>query len=85
MSQDTPEQARILRMKGAGAARKVRKVFPEGTRVAARAGARISEVHGTVVRHVPGLNAQGGYLLVTWDNGNTGRHGAISLVREDSI
>lgn len=69
---DTPQQARILRTNHT--ARYVRAKFPAGTRVASRAG-----VTGTVTRHVPGTNAQGGYIVVAWDNGRTGRHSACAL------
>lgn len=76
---DTAQQKRILRT--SATARKVRQRFPAGTRVRAR----VSSVEGTVVRHVPGLNAQGGYLVVQWDDGplgpRQGRHGPISVER----
>jgi hypothetical protein len=76
MSQDTPQQKAILRQ--SATARKVRKMYPEGTRVAAT----VSDMRGTVKRHVPGTNAQGGYLVVEWDSGNTGRCGAAGLMKE---
>lgn len=68
---DTPQQRAILRQ--SAAARKARARFPEGTRVDSGAA------HGTVVRHVPGNNAQGGTIVVRWDNGTIGRHSAIML------
>lgn len=71
-----PQQQHILRQ--SATARKVRALFPEGTRVTMRPG---EGVQGTVVRHVPGLNAQGGYLVVQWDHGVTGRHSAVSLFK----
>lgn len=70
---DTPQQRRALRSNKA--ARWVRKNFPEGTRVTS------GVMNGTVTRHVPGLNAQGGHLVVEWDNGVTGRTGAINVRR----
>ena len=42
-------------------------MFPEGTRVQGAPGAQ-----GTVIRHVPGMNAQGGHLVVQWDSGQVG-------------
>jgi hypothetical protein len=73
---DTPQQRRALRSNKA--ARFVRKNFPAGTRVTS------GVMEGTVIRHVPGLNAQGGHLVITWDNGHTGNHGAISIRRVDN-
>lgn len=74
--QDTPQQRHTLRTHRTS--QLVRRDFPAGTRVRARASSEM----GTVQRHVPGLNAQGGYLLVKWDrNGVVGRHGAIGLER----
>lgn len=73
---DTPQQRAALRQ--SRTARKVRERFPEGTRVTAGAG------EGTVKRHVPQGNAQGGHLVVLWDNGVTGRHSPIALRRVDS-
>lgn len=63
---DTPQQKLALRTNPT--ARKVRALFPEGTRVMG-----VPAVYGTVQRHVPGLNALGGYLVVKWDTGTTGR------------
>lgn len=75
---DTPQQKVALRTNPA--AQRVRKAFPVGTRVVGRDAAEPRPV-GTVKRHVPGTNAQGGYLVVEWPNGEAGRHGAISLER----
>lgn len=58
---DTPAQKRILR--SSATARKVRQNFPAGTRIRSSAGTT-----GTVLRHVPGLSADGGYLVIQWDN-----------------
>jgi hypothetical protein len=75
---DTTQQKAILRQ--CPNARYTRKRWPVGTRVTARMkDDKPGPVEGTVKRHVPGTNAQGGYLVVEWDNGNTGRHGPISL------
>lgn len=82
--EDTTQQARLLRTHPQS--KKVRREFYPGTRVvvvpvrgeAPRPGAQ----HGEVVRHVPGLNSQGGYLLVRWDSGREGRVGAINLIPE---
>lgn len=80
---DTPQHKAILRQ--CPAAQKVRKRFPRGTRVhAARHDLQgrtvsLSVRGGTIQRHVPGTNAQGGYLVVLWDNGTTGRHSAMAL------
>ncbi len=68
---DTPQQKSILRR--SRTARKVRAMYPEGTRVTS------GKAEGTVRRHVPGTNAQGGYLVVEWDSGYTGRISAISI------
>lgn len=76
---DTPSQKRTLRQ--SKTARKVRAMYPEGTRVTA--AGHETGLDGTVVRHVPGLNAQGGHLVVRWDNGSEGRHSAISLRKVD--
>jgi hypothetical protein len=75
---DTPYQAALLRR--SRASQRTRKRFPAGTRVAAIISGTVSDHYGTVERHVPGIDAQGGYLLVTWDaNGITGRHTPINL------
>lgn len=74
---DTPQQAAILRSPQGRAARKVRAKFPAGTRVTA--AGRDTGLEGTVRRHVPMTNAQGGTLVVEWDNGTEGRHSAIAL------
>ena len=72
---DTPQQRVALRTNEA--ARKVRKRFPAGTRVTA--AGHDTGLQGTVTRHVPGMNAQGGHLTVLWDNGTEGRHSAVAL------
>jgi hypothetical protein len=76
--QDNAQDKRVLRSGGGAKARLVRERFPAGTRVTPRTP---TGQQGTVTRHVPGINAQGGYLVVLWDNGVTGRHGPISLER----
>lgn len=73
---DTPQQQAAL--KQSKTARKVRAQFPPGTRVSS------GKVEGTVVRHVPAVNAQGGHLTVRWDNGTEGRHSPISVTRVES-
>jgi hypothetical protein len=71
---DTPEQRRILR--SSKKARKTRGRFPAGTRVVGVVGGET----GTVRRHVPCLDSQGGYLVVRWDRtGHEGRVGPITV------
>lgn len=67
-------------------ARKVAAKFKPDTRVVRTDGTSIDPttvrkgtLEGTVVRHVPTTNAQGGTIVVAWDNGTTGRHSAGSL------
>lgn len=72
----TPQQAAILRQ--SKPSQRARKRFPVGTRVAMRPGAA---VQGTVIRHVPGTDAQGGYFVVQWDHGPIGRHTASALYK----
>lgn len=79
-SQDSDYDKRILRSNKS--AQTTRRRFPSGTRVVPREASDATNV-GTVKRHVPGINAQGGYLVVEWDNGTTGRHGPISLKRHE--
>jgi hypothetical protein len=75
---DTPQQAHIVRTNRA--ARKVRAMFAPGTRVMGREFADDSgKPVGVVQYHVAQSNAQGGILVVLWDNGTVGRHGPISL------
>jgi hypothetical protein len=74
---DTAQQAQALRRNPV--ARSVRRTFPTGTRVEGWAGSGPTGALGTVKRHVPQNNAQGGYLVIRWDNGETGRHSAISV------
>jgi hypothetical protein len=50
-----------------------RKRFPTGTRVTT------GQMVGVVKRHVPGGNSQGGYLIVEWENGVTGRMSPIAV------
>ena len=76
-SRDTEQQKVALR--NTAAARKVRERFPVGTRITGRVGGQF----GTVERHVPGTDAQGGVLVVKWDNGITGRTVAGSLIRAE--
>jgi hypothetical protein len=75
---DTPQQAHIVRTNRA--ARKVRAIFAPGTKVMGREFADDSgKPVGVVQYHVPQSNAQGGIIVVLWDNGTVGRHGPISL------
>lgn len=78
--QDTPEQRRTLRV--SKSAQNAREIFPAGTPVAGRVGGQT----GVVKRHVPGVNAQGGYLLVEWESGTTGRTqpAAITPIKENN-
>jgi len=71
--QDTPQQKAILRQNRSAQA--ARKKFPVGTRVEPERGGP----SGVVKRHVPGNNAQGGKVIVEWENGKTGTHGPIAL------
>jgi hypothetical protein len=73
----TSQQAAALRHNPV--ARSVRLAFPVGARVEGLAGSGPTGALGTVKRHVVQNNAQGGYLVVKWDNGEVGRHSAISL------
>jgi hypothetical protein len=62
------------------AAKVVARKFPVGTRVTADHPSNVGQFPiGTVVRLVPGLDAQGGYIVVEWPNGQRGRHTAIAL------
>lgn len=64
-------------------ARRVRDMFPVGSRVAGWGGTppRASNVHGTIMRHLPAYNGQGGSFVVAWDNGYTGHASPIALIR----
>lgn len=68
---DTPQQKAVLRQNKT--ARKVRAMYPQGTRVTT------GIMEGTVYRHVPHTNAQGGVVVVDWDNGIRGRIGPIAI------
>jgi hypothetical protein len=68
-SQDTKQQRAILRQNKA--ARWVRKTYPAGTRVTSAHYDGLPV--GVVKRHVPHSNAQGGVLVVEWENGHVGR------------
>lgn len=68
--------------------RKVAETFTPGTRVVATDGAtmphdrhkkRYGAMEGTVARFIPMNNAQGGTVVVEWDNGNRAHHSAGSL------
>lgn len=65
---DTAQQQAILRQHET--ARKIRRMYPHGARIMVL----ISGEQGTVYRHVPGSNAQGGSLTIDFDNGRRG-HG----------
>lgn len=62
-------------------ARKVRAAWPRGQRVEGVARGGPTGRFGTVRRHIPGMNAQGGHLVILWDNGHEGRHSASTLRR----
>lgn len=70
---DTRQQRHWLRTQRT--AQIVRRDFPRGTRIRGRVGGQ----EGTVERHVPGTGAQGGYLVISWDSGTTGRTGPIAI------
>jgi hypothetical protein len=76
---DTRQQQATLRQ--SATARKVRARFPAGTRVEGFTGERGTGSFGSVRRHVPQGNAQGGLLVVEWDNGVVGRHSPCSVRR----
>lgn len=67
---DLPQDKRALKSNKTAAW--VRKTFPRGTRVEATrsfdepGNGRI----GTVIKHVPGMSADGGVLAVLWDDPN---------------
>jgi GNAT superfamily N-acetyltransferase len=80
---DTKQQRAILRSNRS--AQKARELFPPGTRVKPRPSKdEEPTARGTVNRHVPGSDAQGGTLVIDWDSGVTGRHGPISILRDDA-
>lgn len=70
---DTAQQKAILRNRAT--ARKVRAKFGSGTQIVHRD----SGVKGVVIRHVPGTNAQGGYLRVKWNSGVEARVNPINV------
>jgi hypothetical protein len=76
--QDTRQQQAILRQ--SAAARATRRKYPVGTRVRHRGADPVTGVLGTVCRHVPTTNAQGGHLSVQWDNGVRGSLGPINAI-----
>ena len=64
---DTAQQRYILRTNRS--AQRVRRDFPAKTVISNT----ISGMRGVVDRHVPGNAADGGHLVVLWDNGITGK------------
>jgi hypothetical protein len=85
---DTPQQRALLRSNKA--ARKARSLFPHGQRVAVTGGTHQPSVsgrpgtdrvggYGTVYRHIPGSDAQGGTVVVDLDNGVRARLNPITL------
>lgn len=82
---DTPQQRAALR--DSRAAQRARQLYPPGTRVVVVPGVgaepKPDAMRGTVDRHVPGGDAQGGYLVVTWDSGVSGRITPVNVIRED--
>ena len=70
------QQRAVLRQ--SKVARNVHARFTEGVRVRAIDGDD-SSPQGTVARHIPMMNAQGGTIVVDWPNGTTGRHSAGDL------
>ena len=71
MSKDTPQQKAILRQ--TPTAKAVRAKYPPGTRVFTHKGDKVPIAHGTVQRHVPATNAQGGHLTIKMDDGKIAR------------
>lgn len=82
--QDTPQQAAVLRQ--SPIAQRVRALYPVGTRVRGYGGspAKPGNLAGTVVRHVPATNSQGGSLTVLWDNGRRGSSSPSAIIRDVS-
>jgi hypothetical protein len=78
---DTPQQKAVLRQ--SRTAHKVRADFPQHTRVEGFTGERGTGAFGTVYRHVPHTNAQGGVLVIDWDSGVRGRSSPIAVRRVD--
>jgi hypothetical protein len=76
---DTSQQRAVLRQNKT--ARNVRRDFPQGTRVEGFTGQHGTGAFGTVKRHVPHTNAQGGVLIVEWDNGICGRISPVAVRR----
>jgi hypothetical protein len=75
---DTKQQAAVLRQ--SKTAQAVRRQFPEGTRVRPNQSVYAGlTTTGVVKRHIPMTDAQGGVLVVEWDNGTTGRMSPINL------
>lgn len=72
---DTKQQKAVLRQNKA--ARVARAKFPVGAHVTSADYEGLPV--GTVLRHIPHSNAQGGVIVVQWPNGSVGRHGPISL------
>jgi hypothetical protein len=70
---DTPQQRTVLRRSTSAQQARIR--FPAGQRVTT------GRATGTVERHVPGYNSQGGHLVVRWDNGHVGRVGTVAVSR----
>jgi hypothetical protein len=75
----TPQQE--LALSKNKAAKALRHKFPAGSRVEG------SGLQGTVLKHIPGFSADGGYVVVKWDNGHTGRvtglNTAVSRVQDN--
>ena len=83
--QDTKQQKAVLRQ--SKTARKVRAMYPQGTRVGSTPDmGETFLMSGTVYRHIPQTNAQGGVVIVDWDNGIRGRIGPINIrpLKEES-
>lgn len=70
------QQRAVLRQ--SKVARNVHARFTEGVCVRGVDGDDASP-RGTVARHIPMMNAQGGTIVVDWDSGTTGRHSAGDL------
>jgi len=77
MTQDTAQQKAILRQ--SRMARFVRKTYPAGTPIVAPQ----TGWTGTVLRHVPMTDAQGGHLVVEWENGEVGRVTPMNVKRDE--
>jgi hypothetical protein len=74
---DTEQQKAILRQNKAS--RTMRARFRDGARVEGFTGKTGTGSFGTICYTIPHNNAQGGVVVVDWDNGRRGRHSPCSV------